>query len=271
MNKQIILVSLIFLCALTAVAAQTLTITLPESNSYHRNTIVVTATVTNPSSLYNVTNATFWYRLGSSGAYTFIGSERNDTGGDTTFNFTLDTSALTAGSTYQFNVSVRNHTLGHGDLSTVNTGITLDSGTPTARMTAIPVAGGVQVDCLPSTDAFDSTLRYRFHLVTASTGRVVSSSNLTYGQHRFTSADAQTQGSFRVSCEVFDDNDNVNAAANQTVQVTSSDPSEPVVPSTSPTAPSAQLGGLSLLLLGGIVFFVLALAVIAAVLLSKMK
>lgn len=273
-SPVLLLVFLVLFSALVYAQASVVTINAPIANLGIKGTFNITATITR-SSGNNITNATFYYRTGTSGAWTFIGDERNQSDGDSSYAFAVNTATLTESATGQFNVTLSNRTEGGGQgignptsMTATVTGLNVDNTNPTiSSQNAQKFDRSIQVQCR-SADTLDTALTYIFFLYSPS-NIMTQTSNKTGYDYTFDSSDVSYPGSWKVGCEAVDDSFNVIWASNNTFQVSGSDD----LGGTMPASQAAMLFGMnkSLAMGLGILALVVMLIIIAVIVVAVQR
>lgn len=241
-KKRVLLISLILviLCLVLAlnsepVSANTIAVTTPVTTEIINGTYFFSATMTSGVGA-NITNITWSYRTGTTGAFTIFNSSLNTSAAFFVWNVTHDVSTWDDGTTYQLNIT------GYSDIDGTNmvnhttiTGLLVDN---TPAVVDIMVAEtileiydleGIEVDCSRSTDTIDSALSAIFYLTDPNAAtfshRITNVTNPADLKYTFENQtfDYDIYGVWLAGCTVYDDVAGRNtASSNISVTVGSS-------------------------------------------------
>lgn len=245
MNKKLLisiisLLALMVLCTLSVNAViggggNTIAWSTPFSNQGINGTFNFSvSTVQYGDGGGNISNVSFYYRTGTSGAWTLFASFGNATANITSWSKAFDTSGLTDGSTYQFNATAHNITIGAtgGDdaPSVVLTGLLVDNTAPTASISIskaiVERTKVIELDCSGSTDTVDTSLTVNFTIYIDEAGSGVwavkssfTRANTTNLRYEFDDGVTDTIAEYMANCIVYDDIANGDWGTNQSFRV----------------------------------------------------
>lgn len=210
------------------VMSATCTIVHPSSTQGLTGTTAnITTTIAISGTDVNVSNVTFWYRAGSSGAFTFVGA--NMTYNQTRYTWAWNVASLGDRTDYEINVTAFNGTganLKPNQIcSTTATGNTIDNTAPVVTLSlststteyADPL--GVTATC-SSNEATDNTVTY---LITKEDPDGTTTSTSTNSEYEIADTLLPDVGEYKVNCRVTNEVGLRATTSNETFLVSSDD------------------------------------------------